>query len=180
MTGVEFKIKIAVDKKSSELRILDNGIGMSKKELVESLGTIARSGTQAFLKNISDADKSSKDIQSSLIGQFGVGFYSAFMVAKKITVNSKKAGSNQSWSWSSDGKGSFEIGSASKENVGTEIILKVDEKDKEYLEEDRIESIVKKYSDHIAQPVIMETKEKEEKVLNSASALWTRDKRKYF
>ena len=176
-TGVEFKIKIAVDKKSSELRILDNGIGMSKKELVESLGTIARSGTQAFLKNISDADKSSKDIQSSLIGQFGVGFYSAFMVAKKITVNSKKAGSNQSWSWSSDGKGSFEIESASKENVGTEIILKVDEKDKEYLEEDRIESIVKKYSDHIAQPVIMETKEKEEKVLNSASALWTRDKR---
>ncbi len=175
--GVEFKIKIAVDKKSSELRILDNGIGMSKKELVESLGTIARSGTQAFLKNISDADKSSKDIQSSLIGQFGVGFYSAFMVAKKITVNSKKAGSNQSWSWSSDGKGSFEIESASKENVGTEIILKVDEKDKEYLEEDRIESIVKKYSDHIAQPVIMETKEKEEKVLNSASALWTRDKR---
>ena len=176
-TGVEFKIKIAVDKKLSELRILDNGIGMSKKELVESLGTIARSGTQAFLKNISDADKSSKDIQSSLIGQFGVGFYSAFMVAKKITVNSKKAGSNQSWSWSSDGKGSFEIESASKENVGTEIILKVDEKDKEYLEEDRIESIVKKYSDHIAQPVIMETKEKEEKVLNSASALWTRDKR---
>ena len=175
--GVEFKIKIDVDKKSSELKILDNGIGMSKKELVESLGTIARSGTQAFLKNISDADKSSKDIQSSLIGQFGVGFYSAFMVAKKITVNSKKAGSNQSWSWSSDGKGSFEIESASKENVGTEIILKIDEKDKEYLEEDRIESIVKKYSDHIAQPVIMETKEKEEKVLNSASALWTRDKR---
>ena len=175
--GVEFKIKIDVDKKSSELKILDNGIGMSKKELVESLGTIARSGTQAFLKNISDADKSSKDIQSSLIGQFGVGFYSAFMVAKKITVNSKKAGSNQSWSWSSDGKGSFEIESASKENVGTEIILKIDEKDKEYLEEDRIESIVKKYSDHIAQPVVMKTKEKEEKVLNSASALWTRDKR---
>ena len=175
--GVEFKIKIAVDKKLSELKILDNGIGMSKKELVESLGTIARSGTQAFLKNISDADKSSKDIQSSLIGQFGVGFYSAFMVAKKITVNSKKAGSNQSWSWSSDGKGSFEIESASKKNVGTEIILKVDEKDKEYLEEDRIESIVKKYSDHIAQPVVMKTKEKEEKVLNSASALWTRDKR---
>ena len=175
--GVEFKIKIDVDKKSSELKILDNGIGMSKKELVESLGTIARSGTQAFLKNISDADKSSKDIQSSLIGQFGVGFYSAFMVAKKITVNSKKAGSNQSWSWSSDGKGSFEMESASKENVGTEIILKIDEKDKEYLEEDRIESIVKKYSDHIAQPVVMKTKEKEEKVLNSASALWTRDKR---
>ena len=175
--GVEFKIRIDVDKKASELKILDNGIGMSKKELVESLGTIARSGTQAFLKNISDADKSSKDIQSSLIGQFGVGFYSAFMVAKKITVNSKKAGSNQSWSWSSDGKGSFEIESAAKESVGTEIILKVDEKDKEYLEEDRIESIVKKYSDHIAQPVVMETKEKEEKVLNSASALWTRDKR---
>ena len=175
--GVEFKIKIDVNKKSSELKILDNGIGMSKKELVESLGTIARSGTQAFLKNISDADKSSKDIQSSLIGQFGVGFYSAFMVAKKISVNSKKAGSNQSWSWSSDGKGSFEIESASKESVGTEIILKVDEKDKEYLEEDRIESIVKKYSDHIAQPVVMETKEKEEKVLNSASALWTRDKK---
>ena len=175
--GVEFKIKIDVNKKSSELKILDNGIGMSKKELVESLGTIARSGTQAFLKNISDADKSSKDIQSSLIGQFGVGFYSAFMVAKKITVNSKKAGSNQSWSWSSDGKGSFEIESAAKESVGTEIILKVDEKDKEYLEEDRIESIVKKYSDHIAQPVVMETKEKVEKVLNSASALWTRDKK---
>ena len=175
--GDEFKIKIDIEKKLSELKISDNGIGMSKKELIESLGTIARSGTQAFIKNLSDNDKNSKDIESSLIGQFGVGFYSAFMVAKKIIVHSRKAGINQSWSWVSDGKGSFEIESSSKENVGTDIILTIDDENKDFLEENRIESVVKKYSDHIAQPVVMETKEKEEKVLNSASALWTRDKK---
>ena len=175
--GDEFKIKIDIEKKLSELKISDNGIGMSKKELIESLGTIARSGTQAFIKNLSDNDKNSKDIESSLIGQFGVGFYSAFMVAKKIIVHSRKAGINQSWSWISDGKGSFEIEPSSKENVGTDIILTIDDENKEFLEENRIESVVKKYSDHIAQPVVMKTKEKEEKVLNSASALWTRDKK---
>ena len=147
------EIHIRVSKKKNIIEIEDNGIGMSRQELIDNLGTIARSGTNKFI----EAMKSKKEGDLSAIGQFGVGFYSAFMVAKKITVNSKKAGSNQSWSWSSDGKGSFEIESASKENVGTEIILKVDEKDKEYLEEDRIESIVKKYSDHIAQPVVMET-----------------------
>ena len=116
-------------------------------------------------------------MQSSLIGQFGVGFYSAFMVASSISVHSKKAGEKKSWTWVSDGKGSFEIENSDKQNVGTDIILSVVDKDKEFLEEDRIENIVKKYSDHISQPVVLIGKDDVEKVLNSASALWTRDKR---
>ena len=175
--GSEFKIKITLDKKSNKLTISDNGIGMSKKELVDSLGTIARSGTQAFINSLNEKDKNSKDVQSSLIGQFGVGFYSAFMVASSISVHSKKAGEKNSWTWVSDGKGSFEIENSDKQNVGTDIILSVVDKDKEFLEEDRIENIVKKYSDHISQPVVLIGKDDVEKVLNSASALWTRDKR---
>ena len=108
----DFKIEIALNKKEKEITISDNGIGMTKDEMVESLGTIAKSGTQAFMESLEGKDD--KDVQSSLIGQFGVGFYSAFMVADSITVISKKAGSNKAWSWKSDGKGSFEVDESQK------------------------------------------------------------------
>ena len=117
---------------------------MSKEELIESLGTIAKSGTQAFMETLKNKDE--KEVQSSLIGQFGVGFYSAFMVSDSITVESKKAGLSEAWSWTSDGKGSFEIDSIQKDDVGTKVILSISAKDKEYLDVDRIETIVKKYS----------------------------------
>jgi len=167
----DFKIEIEANKKEKILVLKDNGIGMTKEELIESLGTIAKSGTQAFMETLKNKDD--KEVQSSLIGQFGVGFYSAFMVSDSITVESKKAGSSESWSWTSDGKGSFEIDSIKKEDVGTKVILSINDKDKEYLDPDRIETIVKKYSDHIAQPVSLKSTKKgeEDKVLNNASAL---------
>ena len=120
----DFKIEIDIDKKEKTITISDNGIGMNRDELVDSLGTIAKSGTQAFIKSLEGKDD--KDIQASLIGQFGVGFYSAFMVADNINVISKKAGSSDAWSWKSDGKGSFEIDEAQKGGVGTEVILNID------------------------------------------------------
>ena len=173
----EFKIEIEVDKKDKIFILSDNGIGMSKEELIESLGTIAKSGTQAFMESLEGKDE--KDVKSSLIGQFGVGFYSAFMVSDQITVESKKAGSSNAWSWTSDGKGSFEIDSVVKETVGTKVILSISDKDKEFLDPAKIETIVKKYSDHIAQQVTLKAtkKDEEDKVLNNASALWTRQKK---
>ena len=173
----DFKIEIDLNKKEKTITISDNGIGMTRDEMVESLGTIAKSGTQAFMESLEGKDD--KDVQSSLIGQFGVGFYSAFMVADNITVISKKAGSSDAWSWKSDGKGSFEVDESQKGNQGTEVILNISDKDKEFLDPFRIESVVKKYSDHIAQPVILKPQKKgeEDKVLNNASALWTRDKK---
>ena len=173
----ELKIEIEVDKKDKIFILSDNGIGMSKEELIESLGTIAKSGTQAFMESLEGKDE--KDVKSSLIGQFGVGFYSAFMVSDQITVESKKAGSSNAWSWTSDGKGSFEIDSVVKEIVGTKVILSISDKDKEFLDPAKIETIVKKYSDHIAQQVTLKAtkKDEEDKVLNNASALWTRQKK---
>ncbi len=173
----ELKIEIEVDKKDKIFILSDNGIGMSKEELIESLGTIAKSGTQAFMESLEGKDE--KDVKSSLIGQFGVGFYSAFMVSDQITVESKKAGSSNAWSWTSDGKGSFEIDSVVKETVGTKVILSISDKDKEFLDPAKIETIVKKYSDHIAQQVTLKAtkKDEEDKVLNNASALWTRQKK---
>ena len=173
----EFKIEIDIDKKEKTITLSDNGIGMSRDEMVESLGTIAKSGTQAFIESLEG--KEEKDIQTSLIGQFGVGFYSAFMVADNITVISKKAGSSEAWSWKSDGKGSFEVDESQKSSHGTEVILYISDKDKEFLDSLRIETTVKKYSDHIAQPVILKSQKKgeENKVLNNASALWTREKK---
>ena len=175
--AADFKIEIDLNKKEKTITISDNGIGMTRDEMVESLGTIAKSGTQAFMESLEGKDD--KDVQSSLIGQFGVGFYSAFMVADNITVISKKAGSSDAWSWKSDGKGSFEVDESQKGNQGTEVILNISDKDKEFLDPFRIESVVKKYSDHIAQPVILKPQKKgeEDKVLNNASALWTRDKK---
>ena len=166
--------------------VKDTGIGMDEEELALNLGTIARSGTKNFITNLTgDAKK-----DSNLIGQFGVGFYSAFMVSDKIEVISKKAGSDKAYKWSSDGKGSFEINETEKADFGTEVILYLNENGNEYANRWQIENIIKKYSDHIAFPIYLEyletkyegkddkegKKEKKIEKINSASALWKRSK----
>ena len=174
---IDLNININVDPKAKTLKISDNGIGMSKDELISSLGTIAKSGTKAFLEGITK--QKNKDDNLSLIGQFGVGFYSAFMVADKVEVISKGIGTKKSHHWSSDGQSSFTISETDKVVDGTEITLHIKKDEKDYLDTFRIENIVKKYSDHIPYPVklIEEGKEKEVKSLNSASALWMRNKK---
>ncbi len=173
----ELSIDIKLDEKAKTLTISDNGIGMTNEELVSSLGTIAKSGTKAFLEGI--ANKKNKDQDLSLIGQFGVGFYSSFMVAGKVEVITKSVESDDSWHWESDGQSSFKISSFKKEKVGTEIILHIKKEEKDYLDTFRIENIVKKYSDHIPYPVkLLESgKDKGTKTLNTASALWMRNKK---
>ena len=174
---IDLNININVDPKAKTLKISDNGIGMSKDELISSLGTIAKSGTKAFLEGITK--QKNKDDNLSLIGQFGVGFYSAFMVADKVEVISKGIGTKKPHHWSSDGQSSFTISETDKVVDGTEITLHIKKDEKDYLDTFRIENIVKKYSDHIPYPVklIEEGKEKEVKSLNSASALWMRNKK---
>jgi len=188
--GVKFdpRIDIKRDKDAKLLTIADTGIGMNEEDLMNNLGTIAKSGTKAFLENLTGDQK----VDSHLIGQFGVGFYAAFMVADKVEVITKKAGEEQAYKWVSDGSGEFEIEPAEKEGHGTEIILHLKEGEEEFLEEHRIESIVKKYSNHIPFPIFMD-KEKfipaktdddgkeiepsrteiENVQINSANALWT-------
>ena len=178
-----FKIQIAIDKKSNLISISDNGIGMNKKDLVSNLGTIARSGTAHFLKELSESK--TKDL--SLIGQFGVGFYSAFMVAAQTKVITRKAGENKIWVWTSDGESSFTIEetedpSLLASNRGTTIELTLTKDSKEYLDKDRIQNIIRRYSDHISIPIyISDGTEKKDETLesvNSASAIWTRPKNK--
>ena len=174
---IDLNININVDPKAKTLKISDNGIGMSKDELISSLGTIAKSGTKAFLEGITK--QKNKDDNLSLIGQFGVGFYSAFMVADKVEVISKGIGTKKSHHWTSDGQSSFTISETDKDVDGTEITLHIKKDEKDYLDTFRIENIVKKYSDHIPYPVklIEYGKENEVKSLNSASALWMRNKK---
>ena len=170
------EIKIRVNSKEKTLTISDNGIGMNEEDLKSSLGTIARSGTKAFLEQMSASSKDKKP-DMSLIGQFGVGFYASFMVADSVEVLSKKAGEEDGWKWSSDGKTGFNLEKVSKEKVGTSITLYLKKDAKEFLEETRLQFIVRKYSDHISFPVKffeIDKKDAEEKVLNEASALWTR------
>ena len=182
------RIDIKRDKDAKTLTVADTGIGMNEVDLLNNLGTIAKSGTKAFLENLTGDQK----VDSHLIGQFGVGFYAAFMVADKVEVITKKAGEEQAYKWISDGSGEFEIELAEKEGHGTEIILHLKEGEEEFLEEHRIESIVKKYSNHIPFPIFMD-KEKyipaktdddgkeieparteiENVQINSANALWT-------
>ena len=167
------------------LTITDTGIGMSKKELQDNLGTIARSGTKNFLSKLSgDAKK-----DSQLIGQFGVGFYSSFMVADRVEVATKKAGNKESWKWVSDGESGFEIKKDVKKDNGTSITLYLNEEGKEFASRWKIESLIKKYSDHIDFPIFLtysevdyddEGKEKGREVktdqVNDAKAFWTRSK----
>ncbi|HVB17676.1 MAG TPA: molecular chaperone HtpG [Stellaceae bacterium] len=164
-----YRVVLTPVKSSRTLTITDNGIGMNHDELVENLGTIARSGTAAFMSQLTGDAK--KDV--SLIGQFGVGFYSAFMVADKVEVLSRKAGDSEGWHWVSDGKGSFTIEPAANVPRGARITLHMREGEDDYLEPHRLRQIVKTYSDHIALPIVLADGNNEE-TINSASALWTR------
>ena len=170
------EIRIEVNNKEKILTISDNGIGMNEEDLKSSLGTIARSGTKAFLEQVASNTKDKKS-DMSMIGQFGVGFYASFMVADSVEVVSKKAGEEQAWKWSSDGKTGFDLVKTDKETAGTSITLKLKKDAKEFLEETRLQFVVRKYSDHISYPVKLleiDKKDAEEKTLNEASALWTR------
>jgi molecular chaperone HtpG len=158
------------DATAGTLTIKDNGIGMSREEVIDNLGTIARSGTRKFLEGLSG--DAAKDAQ--LIGQFGVGFYSAFIVADKVTVISKRADA-EGVRWDSAGEGTYEIQPSDKTERGTEVILHLREEDKEFLEESRLRQLVRKYSDHLGVPIVLESGDKEE-TLNQAKAFWTRPK----
>ena len=174
----EYKISIMIDKKNKSLTISDNGIGMDEEDLIKSLGTIARSGTSEFLAELEKKASEKKDADVNLIGQFGVGFYSSFMVADNVVVISRKAGSHDCFKWSSDGTTGYEIEKLDNAEVGTTITLTVKAAAKEFLDETRLSFITKKYSDHISYPIDFSAGfGKEKKTINSASALWTRDKK---
>ncbi len=166
----EYQITLSVDEKAQTLTVSDNGIGMNHDDMVSNLGTIARSGTAKLMEQIRKAKKAGGD-GTSLIGQFGVGFYSAFMVADKVVVTSRKSGEDKAWQWVSDGKSGYEIDSADKENAGTDVVLYLKKDAKEYLETIRLKHIVEKYSDHISIPVMLG-----EEKLNRGAALWQRSK----
>jgi molecular chaperone HtpG len=170
------KIRIVPNKKDNTLTVADSGIGMDRQELIDNLGTIARSGTKSFLSRLTEA----KD-GAGLIGQFGVGFYSAFMVAERIVVFSRRAGTDEVWTWSSSGGSGFEIAPAREEDAkriarGTEIVLHLKPDAKKYLETYEIERIVGAYSDNIQFPIVLVPEEGEPHQINSASALWQRSK----
>jgi len=179
------RIDISFDKEAKTLTISDNGIGMNEADLIDSLGTIARSGTKAFLEKL--AGDAKKD--SNLIGQFGVGFYSAFMVAEKIDVVSRKAAEDGAWKWTSDGKEGYELATAERDSQGTTVTLYLTEEGTEYANRWSIEDIIKRYSNHVAFPIFLTYDEKEwddkgkEKGsktktdrINSGTALWRRSK----
>jgi len=162
------KIVISFDKDKKTLTISDTGIGMNEEEMVENLGTIAKSGTKQFIENLTgDAKK-----DSHLIGQFGVGFYSSFMVAKKVEVVSRKPLEEKAWKWVSEGDGAYEIKEAQKENYGTDITLYLRDEAEEFSSEWRIKGIVEKYSNHIPFPIYLVNEKGEEEQINKASALW--------
>src|ERR1700716_2281077 len=170
------KIRIVPNKKDNTLVVADSGIGMDRQELIDNLGTIARSGTKAFVTRLSEA----KD-GAGLIGQFGVGFYSAFMVAERIVVFSRRAGSDDVWTWSSSGDSGFEIARASEDDAmriarGPEVVVHLKPEAKKYLETYEIERIVGAYSDNIQFPILLKPEEGEPRQINSASALWQRSK----
>ena len=174
----ELRVNLSVDEKKRTLTVADNGIGMNREELIENLGTIARSGTSAFVDQLSGADDDANN-DLSMIGQFGVGFYSSFVVADKVTVVSHKAGDEHAWEWQSDGQGEFSVAEGTREGRGTTITLHLKKDNKEFLESHRIRSIVKRYSDHIAIPVLLAGAGEDgaDDKLNEASALWARAKK---
>ena len=167
----EFRIRLIPNAEAGTLTIVDNGFGMNKEELIANLGTIAKSGTSEFLKGLGENGRR----ESNQIGQFGVGFYSAFMVADKVDVLTAKAGEPGGWLWSSAGHGSFTVTEADNAQRGASITLHLKDDAKDFLDTSKLKGIVKRYSDHIALPVLLQDGETEEAV-NSASALWTRSK----
>lgn len=162
------KISIVADATAKTLTLTDNGIGMTADELASNLGTIARSGTEAFMKDATDAP--------DLIGQFGVGFYAAFMVADRVEVTSRRAGQLQSHLWTSDGLGMFTVSTAATAPRGTAIVLHLKSDAADYLEAWKIEQVVRAYSDHIVHPILLQSADAEPRQINSGSAIWMRGK----
>ena len=170
----EDEIFVHVDEKKKTIELVDTGIGLSSDELIETLGTIARSGTSSFLDSIDEATDS-KDAAKALIGKFGVGFYSAFMVAEKVSVITRKAGETDANIWESDGQSGYTIYQSENEHeVGTSIKLHLRKSAKEYADLNKIKSLIKKYSDHILVPIFVQSKDVEKEQANSAQALWTK------
>ncbi len=168
----EFRVVITPDKKAKTLTIEDNGLGMNRAALVEDLGTIARSGSTAFLDQLTGDE--GKDM--AMIGQFGVGFYSTFMVANQVEVLSRRAGEAEGWRWVSDGAGEFTVGEADRQGRGTRITLHLKKDAAEFLDPVRLRHVVTTYSDHISLPIMLEDDGKRETV-NQASALWSRPRK---
>ena len=166
-----FKIVLKPDQKENTLTVSDNGIGMNKQDLIDHLGTIAKSGTADFVKNASDNGSICE-----LIGQFGVGFYSAFMVADKVEIVTKKAGEDQAWKWVSNGIDGFEITEAKKDVNGTDIKLFLKKDEKNYVDTIYLRQIVRTYSDHIDYQIVLDLDKVGEEVINKGSALWARNK----
>ena len=181
---IELKVKVSFDKEQGTITISDNGIGMTREEVIENIGTIAKSGTKAFLASITGDQKS----DANLIGQFGVGFYSSFIVAEEVTLRTRKAADSteNGVEWISKGKGEYDIKSIDKSTRGTEIVLKLREGEDEFLNDWKLRSIITSYSDHIDFPVVMDKTTEaaeeggetvvEEETVNQASALWIRAK----
>ncbi len=170
----ELKIWISVDKEAKTLTLRDNGIGMSRQEVIEHIGTIAKSGTKEFFGKLTGDQQ--KDAQ--LIGQFGVGFYSSFIVADKVTLTTRRAGLTKEHGvrWESEGAGEYSLETVDKDSRGTEIILHMKPEESEFLEEWRIKSVIRQYSDHIAIPIVFINEKGEEETINKANALWARSK----
>lgn len=180
--GHDWQIELRVDEELGQLRVIDNGIGMSPETIVDQLGTIARSGTREFLATLRDAEATERP---ELIGQFGVGFYSAFMVADTVTVYSRRAGTTTGVKWESQGKGTYTLEEIERSERGTEVVLHLRDDAKEFLEQYRLRRIVKKYSDFLEHPIVMEVERTEgegddqvttraRETLNSRQALWLR------
>ena len=185
----EMRVQISLDKDNNSITIADTGLGMNKDEVIENIGTIARSGTKKFMQALENAKEENND-NVNLIGQFGVGFYSVFMVADEVTLITRKAGEKSATRWVSTGRGEYTLEEYDKAEVGTTITLKLKEGENEYADEFRIESIIKKYSDHISLPVELEktitvesedeneeaTESKEWQAVNTGVAIWARNK----
>ncbi len=177
----ELKIRISFDKAAKTLTISDNGIGMSREEVIDNIGTIAKSGTREFFQSLTGDQ--AKD--ANLIGQFGVGFYSAFIIANQVTLTTRRAGDIQAVRWESAGEGDYTLETADKASRGTEIVLHLREGEDEFLNDWKLKSIIRKYSDHITLPIVMKKSEwkdgeqvetDEDEIVNKASALWARSK----
>jgi molecular chaperone HtpG len=178
---LDWKIRIVADPQAGTLTVSDNGVGMTREAIIEHLGTIARSGTREFLESLGQTEAPRRP---ELIGQFGVGFYSAFMVADSVSVVSRAAGEAQAIRWTSDGLGEFTVEPVERAGRGTDVILHLKEEEKEFLQEWRLRTVVKQFSDFIEHPIVMDVERKEEKgektiseeVLNSQKALWLRSR----
>ena len=170
-SAANLQIKILPDAEKNTLKISDNGIGMNRDDLINHLGTIAKSGTADFVKNVKDNGSG-----IDLIGQFGVGFYSAFMVAEKVEILTRKAGEDKAWKWISNGTDGFEISEAQKESNGTEITLFLKDAEKQYTDTIYLRQIIRLYSDHIGYPIVLNLGKAGEETVNTGSALWARNK----